>query len=125
MNELKDQYNLPLSVPGIEYNSNIEDTNCLVFEGYVPENKISPGDNIKDNYSFSIAGTVKFRDISYITQVVCSYGGKMIRNSSQVSLNINLEILKMDNPMYIPIIKKTIDNFKLEIIDGTVNMAQN
>jgi hypothetical protein len=125
MNHLELQNSGPLQGQEIEYNSNIEDTNSLVFEGSVPENQIRPKSDLKDTYTFTIVGTIKFRGISYPTQIVCSYGARMIRNNSQVALNLNAEILKMDVPMYIPKIKEFIDNLKIEIIDGTVNMVQN
>jgi hypothetical protein len=49
----------------------------------------------------------------------------MIRNSSQIALNVDIEVLKMDDPMYIPLIKEMIDNLKIRVVDGTVNMVQN
>lgn len=127
MYDLKDKHNAPIKGQEIAYNPNsvFTDTNCLIFEGFIAENKIRPTDNIKEYYTFSITGTVKFRDVTYITEIVCSYGAKMIRNQSQVALNINLEILKMDYPMYVPAIKGIIDNLKIEIADGTVNMVEN
>jgi hypothetical protein len=125
MNELEPHNSSPQPGQEIEYNTNIEDSNSLVFEGIVPENLIRPTSDLKDTYTFTIVGTIKFRNISYPTQIVCSYGAKMIRNNSQVALNLNAEILKMDNPMFIPKIKEYIDNLKIEIIDGTVNMVQN
>lgn len=129
MYDLKDKSNAPIKGEEIAYNPNsiLTDTNCLIFDGFIAENKIKPTDNIKEEYTFNITGTVKFRDITYVMQVVCSYGAKMFRNQSQsqVSLNVNLEILKMDYPMYVPAIKAMIDNLKIEIIDGTVNMVSN
>ena len=127
MYDLKKQSNAPIQGEEITYNPNkvFTDTNCLIFEGTITENKIRPPDNIKEDYSFNITGTVKFRDFTHITQLVCSYGAKMIRNQSQslVSLDLNLEILKMDYPIYVPVINGIIDNLKIEIIDGTVNMV--
>ena len=127
MYDLKNQSNAPVKGEEITYNPNsvFTDTNCLIFEGFIAENKIRPPDNIKEDYSFNITGSVKFRDFTQVTQLVCSYGAKMIRNQSQsqISLNVNLEILKMDYPMYIPVIKVIIDNLKIEIVDGTVNLV--
>jgi hypothetical protein len=125
MNELEPQNSTPQHGQEIEYNTNIEDTNSLIFEGSIPENQIRPNSDLKDTYTFTVVGTIKFRNINYPTQIVCSYGARMIRNNSQVALNLNAEILKMDNPMFIPKIKEYIDNLKIEIIDGTVNMVQN
>lgn len=125
MNELEPQNSLPQNGQEIEYSTNIEDTNSLIFEGIVQEKQIRPESDLKDTYTFTVVGTIKFRNVSYPTQIVCSYGARMIRNNSQVALNLNAEILKMDNPMFIPKIKEYIDNLKIEIIDGTVNMVQN
>ncbi len=125
MRDLADQSNGPLPGDGIEYNTNIDDTNHLTFEGFIPEDKIWPRDNLKETYTFSITGTVKFRGMEYGTQIVCSYGARMIRNPAQPSINVNVEILKMELPMYIPAIKELIDNLKIKIDDGTVNMVQN
>jgi hypothetical protein len=125
MNDLVEQNTAPIKGQEIEYNSNIEDTNSLIFEGIIPEAQIRPESNLKDTYTFTVVGTIKFRNISYPTQIICSYGARMIRNNSQVALNINAEVLKMDNPMFVPKIKEYIDNLKIEIIDGTVNMVQN
>jgi len=125
MNELEPQNSVPQHGQEIAYSTNIEDTNSLIFEGSVPENLIRPNSDLKDTYTFTVVGTIKFRNISYPTQIVCSYGARMIRNNSQVALNLNAEILKMDNPMFVPKIKEYIDNLKIEIIDGTVNMVQN
>ncbi len=124
MNELEDKNSNPLPSQEIEYNTNIEDTNSLIFEGSIDEKKLRP-DKLQDAYTFMITGNMKFRGITYVTEVICSYGARMIQNSSQISINLRLEVRKMEIPMYIPLIKQTIDNIELEIVDGTVNMIQN
>jgi hypothetical protein len=108
----------------ITYNTQIFDSNSFVFEGYIPENKIRPQQDLKDTYTFSIAGTVKYRNLTYSTQVVCSYGERMLRNTEQTAINLNLEMEKLDEPMFIPCIKELIDNIKIEVVNGTVNMVQ-
>lgn len=125
MVNLQEQNTTPMPGPEVTYNTNFEDSNHLVFEGSLPENKIRPKESLKDTYTFSIVGNVKYRDVNYPTQIVCSYGSRMIRNNSQIALNVDLEILKMDNPMYVPMIKDMIDNLKIRIFDGSVNMVQN
>lgn len=114
-------------VPGqdVTYNTNILDSNSLVFEASVSEDKIRPKHDVKDTYTFSITGTLKYKQLTYTTMVVCSYGARMMRNAEQTAINLNLELNKMDEPMYIPLIREMIDNLKIEIIDGTVNMVQN
>lgn len=130
LHDLVDEHSVPMRGEEIEYNTNVlEDTNNLVFTCLVEESKLRPTKPITDTYTFSLTGTARFRNVDYITMIVCSYGTKMLRNSSNsnttvVSININMEISKMDNPMYIPVIKNLIDNLKIEIIDGTVNMVQ-
>jgi hypothetical protein len=130
LHDLVDEHSVPMQGEEIEYNSNVlDDTNNLVFTCLVEESKLRPTKPLTDTYTFSITGTARYRNVDYITMIVCSYGAKMIRNSSNsntsvVSINVNMEIAKMDNPMYVPVIKNLIDNLKIEIIDGTVNMVQ-
>jgi hypothetical protein len=125
MYTLQEQNTAPLVANNITYNSNIEDTNSLVFEGSIPEDKMRPKENLKDGYTFPVIGTIKYRELTYTAQVICSYGAKMIRNNSQTSINLNFELLQMSQPMYICLLKELVDNLKVEIIDGTVNMVQN
>lgn len=130
LHNLVDEHSVPMKGQEIEYNTNVlEDTNNLVFTCLVDENQLRPNKPLTDTYTFSLTGTARFRNVDYTTMIVCSYGAKMIRNGSNsnttvVAINVNMEIMKMDNPMYVPVIKSLIDNLKIEIIDGTVNMVQ-
>jgi hypothetical protein len=125
MFNLQEQNTAPMPGAEVTYNTNFEDSSYLVFEGSVPESKIRPKESLKDTYTFSVVGNIKYRQFNYPTQIVCSYGARMIRNSSQIALNVDIEVLKMDDPMYIPLIKEMIDNLKIRVVDGTVNMVQN
>ena len=125
MNDLQSQNNNQLPGPEIEYNTNIEDSNSLIFKGSIPEKTIRPTEKLNDTYTFSVNGELKFGRTTYYTQIVCSYGIHMLRNSSQVSLNVIIDLFKMDTPMFIPAIDKEIDNLQIKIEDGTVNMVQN
>lgn len=109
----------------VSYLTNIEDSNSLVFEGSVPEEKIRPKSSLQDTYTFAVTGTFKYRELTYTNQIVCSYGSRMLRNSSQIALNINFEILQMDYPMFITYLNELIDNIMVKIADGTVNVASN
>jgi len=122
--KLESQNNAPIPGIDIEFNPQASDTNSLIFEGDIPEEKLRPKTDLNDTYTFTITGTIKYRDISYPTQIVCSYGARMLRNTSQIALNIDIELLKMDQPMYIPRIKEYIDNLRVEVMDGTVNIVQ-
>ena len=124
MYDLKDNSNAKLPGIEVEYNMNILDTNSLIFEGKIDEKKIRPTHHLKDTYTFSITGVVQYKGNTYATQLVCSYGNRMLLNPSQTSINANLEILKMDIPMYVQPIKGMIDNLQIKIEDGTVNMLQ-
>lgn len=130
MYELIDEHSVPQKGLEIEFDPNVlQDTNNLVFTCLVEEAKIRPNKPITDTYTFSLTGTARFRNVDYTTMIVCSYGAKMLRNNSNnntqvVAINVNMEINRMDNPMYIPALKYLIDNLKVEIVDGTVNMIQ-
>lgn len=108
----------------VNYNTNIFDSNSFVFEGIIPENKLRPQHDLKDTYTFSISGKVSYRNMIYPTMVVCSYGERMLTNNAQTAINLNLEMEKMDNPMFIPLLHEMIDNIKIEVVNGTVNMVQ-
>lgn len=122
--KLEAQNNAPIPGIDIEFNPQSADTNSFIFEGDIPEDKLRPKKDLNDTYTFAITGIVKYREVSYPTQIICSYGARMLRNTAQIALNIDIELLKMDQPMYIPRIKEYIDNLRIEIVDGTVNMVQ-
>jgi len=125
MQELSDPKKEPLKADGIEFNNNvIQDTVNMIFTGSVDPSLMEPGKNVNENYTFTVTGKIDYRGGSYPTQIVCSYGGKMIRSTTVVSLNINLEILKMEVPMFVPFIKNMVDNVMVTIMDGTVNIVQ-
>ncbi len=122
--KLEAENNAPIPGIDVQFNPQSSDTNSLIFEGDIPEEKLRPKKDLRDTYNFTINGNIKYRNLTYPTQIVCSYGARMLRNTSQIALNINIELAKMDDPMYIPRIKEYIDNLKIEIVDGTVNMIQ-
>lgn len=113
-------------MPGDEIKStiNLSDTNNLIFETKIKADKIRPKENLKDTYSFSLNGEVRFKKHTFYTQIICSYGSRMLDNISQSALNIHLEILKMDQPIFIHAINEYIDNLSLVITNGTVNLNQ-
>lgn len=113
-------------MPGdeIKYEINLSDTNFLIFETKIKAEKIRPKENLKDTYTFSLNGEVRFKKQKFYTQIICSYGDRMLNNISQSALNIRLDILKMDQPLFIHAIREYIDNLSVVITNGTVNLNQ-
>lgn len=113
-------------MPGDEIKSqvNVKDTNNLIFKAQIKSEKIRPKENLKDTYTFSVNGEATFKNQKFYTQIICSYGDRMLNNISQSALNIHMELLKMDQPIFINAINEYIDNLSIVITNGTVNLNQ-
>lgn len=113
------------SPPGeVNFDQIQQDTSFLTFTGKVEPETIRPSKIINDTYTFTIKGIAVYKGHSYPVILYCQQGKVMRQSLTAISIDLDMDLLKMDQPIYIPAVKDFVDNLNCKFHDGFVNRLE-